>query len=371
MRRHISWVLLFVVLCFCIAQGDDCQAGFRFTSKYKIELSGEHKVLGSLRGNYLIQSKSSAKLVSLEGVPLFSKPIDGQIRPILSSNGQYFGLVHYATGGEARVEKIEFFDTAGKIVWTFNKPEPRAFAIANNGYLFGIDDVKQGTAKRIHLFDQFGMLLNIINCPTYAGLETAPSGNRFLIAMPGRGLAVYDTTGTERMVLPWADVYTFDNEELYVGTWQDGAFHLFQEDREVKTIPLRNREISHMVLSVAKDRVILMGPKYLGVFALISGNMLWETMLEEKERKFVSLDMSKNGRFIACGVDNDRGEGVPAEKRHQDSFIYLFSADGKILTPRQVFYSRWAAGFPRVVFSPSGGSITLQTGDKIEKLAIR
>jgi len=171
--------------------------------------------------------------------------------------------------------------------------------------------------------------------------------------------------------LPSAKQYVFDNDDRYLGTFADGVFRLYQDQKVVQTIKSTDPVALQIAINVQKNMVALMAAKRVALYELVSGNMIWEFRVQEPDRMFTTLDLADNGKVIVCGMDVNNGSTVPKEKRHSKGYIYVFAADGKTLTPWPESYTLWGIGFPKAAVNSSGSAMTVLTREKVEKVLIK
>lgn len=368
-----EWIAAALILGFLLLSASGVGAAFKFESQYKIPLTEDDHVYGSLKNNYLVYNRPQIILYGPDGNKLFTRKIEYSSRPVVSPNGKHIAVVTYddKSPTDLRTLKIDFLDLAGKKQWTFNKPTPNTFMLADNGTIFGIEGVEGLSPTRVHLFDQFGALLTILTIKNYCGVAIAPSGLKFAVDNGKEGLFVYDSTGEQLAVLPAAKQYLFDNDDRYLGTFADGVFHLYQDQKEVRTIKSSEPIMVQIAVNVKQNLVALMAAKRVELYDLVSGNLIWEFRVQEPDRMFTTLDVADNGKYIVCGMDVNNGSTIPKEKRHSKGYIYVFAADGKTLTPWPESYNLWGIGFPKAVISQSGSSMVVLTREKVEKVLIK
>jgi hypothetical protein len=342
-------------------------------SDYKTPLKEKDRILGSMKENYLVYGRPNITMYSNTGQAVFSRKLKNNVKPTLSPNGKYLGLTTYADHSptELRTLKFEMFDKVGNYRWKLVEPAANAFIIADNGAFFGIEGVEGIPPTKIHVYDQYGDVVNILDIKNYHGLLVSPSGGKFIIDRARAGLQVYDSMGVLLDSLPVSKDYVFDKDDRYIGTFFQGIFRLFQDGKEVTTIKSSEMVIREMEINIEKNLVVLMAGKRLEVYELTTKKLLWEYRFIEESKWFTDLDVSDDGRFIACGVDINGGTMVPKGKRHVEGYLFLFPISGKSLIREKETYELWASGLPRGVFSPSSGSVILQTREKLEKFRIR
>ena len=348
-------------------------AALELVSEYSIPLMEKDRVLGSLEGNYMVYGRPEIKMYNNRGKILFSKKLTNNVKPTLSPNGKYLGLVTYADHSptDLKTVMLEMFDQAGKYRWKLDKPAANTFMIADNGAFFGIEGTPGISPTRIHLYDQYGDRINILTIDDYHGFVISPMGAKFIVDKAKAGLEVYDDKGVLLGSLPVSRNYVFDRDERYLATFFQGVFKLYQDEKEVVTIQSSEMVIVDMAINVEQNLAVLMAAKRLEVYELTTQRLLWEHRITEETKWLTSLDLSDDGRFITCGLDVNGGSQVQKADRHVEGYLLLFTSNGKTMTREKENYKLWGTGFPKGVFTASSGSVMLQTREKLEKFKIQ
>jgi hypothetical protein len=369
-EKTSRFLLLFTLALWAVAIP---AASFELETEYTIPLEETDRVMGSLEGNFMVYGRPKITLYHARGNPIFTKQVTNNVKPIMSPNGKYIGLVTYADKSptDLKTLKLEMYDQAGKLQWQVAKPAPNTFFIANNGAIFGVEGVEGIPPTRIYLFDPYGNLRNILTYQDYRRLLISPMGSKLIIDRGQGGLDVYDSLGNMLMALPVSTDYIFDRDERYIATFYQGICRIYQDEKEVQAIRSSEVDIREMAINVASNLLVLMAAKRLEVFELVSGKLLWEFPIKESSPWLASLDVSKDGKLIVCGVDINRGNAYAKEERHVEGNLFVFSADGKMMVQHHETYKIWLPGLPRGVVSPSGGSIMVETKEKLLKLRIK
>ena len=356
-----------------VIQASAAWGAINLISSVTIPLKEDDRVMGSLKGNFLIYDRSNVALYNQQGDKIFSKVIKNNTKPVMASNGNYLGLVTYDTRFPTalKTEKLEMYEPQGKFRWKLDNPAANSFVIADDGAIFGIEGVEGMSSARIHMFDPYGILVTIVPITNYHSLLVAPSGKKFIIDKARDGLEVYDSLGNLIGTAPVSRTYVFDKDDRYFATFFNGEFHLFQDQKEIRTIKSSEIVIIDMVINVQANLAVLMASKRLEVFELTTGKLLWEFRLTEERKWFTSLDLDDAARFIACGLDINQGTLVTKEKRHVEGYLYLFTSNGKTMAQRREDYALWGVGLPRGALSPSAGVVTLLTREKLQQFFIR
>jgi hypothetical protein len=372
MQLSAKHLFIIVIGAGILAMSVPCRA-LNLLSEYSIKLDENDRVLGSLSENYLIYGRPQITLYNSRGRAIFSKKLTNNVKPTLSPRGKYLGLITYADRSptDLKTVKLELFDQAGKFLWKMADPPPNSYFITDKGTIFGIEGVRGIPPTRVYLYNQYGTQLNVLIIKEYHGLKIAPSAGKFIINKAREGLDVYDSLGNLLANLPASEMYVFDEDDRYIGTFFEGVFRLYQDEKQVATIKTAENTLRDMATNVAQNLFVAMGPKKLQVFELTTQKLLWEYSLDQEQQSYSSLSLSPDGQFIACGIDINGGTLVAKDKRHVEGYLYVFPSNGQTMIPRQETYKLWGIGLPKAAFSSSGGAVILETREKVEKFRLR
>lgn len=372
MRRFLIIIFLALSVSGVVLMPVEFLFASDLTSLFTIKLSEKDRVLGSLRGNILVYGRPMIKMYDDRGRQLFSRKLKNNVKPVLSLNGEYVGLVTYADKSptDLKTARLEIFDSNMRLFWKALRPEANTFLIADNGVAFGIEGVEGMTDTRIHIYDRKGNKRQVIKINNYQGITVSSSGTRFAVSRGNDGIDLYDSTGNVIATVPPATNYAFDADDQYWGTFSGGLFHFYQEGKEISIIRSSEKNLVDLAINRSANLVAFLSVQRLEVFDLMTGKLLWEAKLAEEDKSYTSLDIPRDGKGIVCGVDVNRGNAAPKETRHVEGYLYVYSIDGGKIIRRQETYTTWGVGLPRVACSLDG-SIVLQTREKIEKFGIK
>lgn len=370
-RTIILGVLLTAALALFLSF--ESVSAYGLTSEFSIKLKAKDRVLGSMEGNILVYGRPYITAYNNRGRQIFSRKLKNNIKPTVSPNGLILGLVTYADRSptDLKTVKLEMFDRGGKFKWKLDKPKASTFQITNKGSFFGIEGVQGISPTRVHVYDQYGDRTTILVFDKYLGLLPSPSASKFIVDQGRDGLAVFDSLGNELAVLPAAGDFIFDKDDRYIGTFSGGVFRLYQDTKEIVSLRHNDPKIVDLAINVEADLVVLMSETSFGVYGLTTRALLWEYTLPEAEQNFTSLDLTHDGQRFACGVDVNLGKAVSKENRHVEGHVFIFGVKNRDLNRHTEKYSLWGVGIPKGVFSTSGGSLIVQTREKLERFRLR
>ncbi len=366
----LSFLLLPVIILCLSSTG---ARALTLDPEYTISLDESDRILGSLRGNYIVYGRPKIAVYNTRGRPIFSRELKNNVKPSLSPEGKFLALVTYADRSPTSLKtvKLEIFDGSGQFKWKLSEPPPNTYYITDKGSIFGIEGVRGIPPTRVYLYNPNGTQYNILAFDEFHGIEIAPSGARFIIDKAMGGLDVYDSLGDFLYGLPVSEKFVFDRDDQYIGVFFEGVFRLYQDEKEVVQIHTDMRTLQGMAINIEENLLVMMGPKTMEVYELVTQELLWDYPLVDQKQWYSSLDLSPDGRHIVCGIDVNGGNQVPKEKRHVEGYLIVFPRNGENLVRHLETYDLWGLGLPKGVFSSSGGAIIMQTREKITKFKLR
>jgi len=362
----------FIFLVICALSASPISA-LIMVEEASLPLKETDQILGSMRNNFLLYSKPYIRMYNSRLIELFSKKLSNNVKPTMSPNGQYLGLITYADRSptDMRTVKFERYDRLGKFIWKMDNPAPNEFLLSNTGRIFGIEGVAGMPSIKIHLYDQFGEQINILTIADYHGILISSGGSKFLVDNAGNGLAVFDSLGERLATLPTSTHYLFDRDDRYIGIFFQGTFRLFQDEKEVRTIKTEDAVIRDMAINVEHNLLVALAVNHIMVYELTTGKLLWQYKFLSTSKFFTKVDLSDDGELLVCGLDINLGKELPKDVRHREGYLYLAPTNGKMMIQFKATYNNWGIGLPRGYFTSSRGSLFLVTKEEIKRLLIK
>lgn len=338
-----------------------------------LPLEAKDRILGETSENFATYNRPNLIMYNSRGKVIYKKELKNNVKPSVSPDGRVLALVTYADRSPTSLKtvKLSLYDHQGKFKWKLDNPPASSFTITNQGTIFGLEGIEGMGGSRMHLYDQYGDRLNILDLRAMHGLEISPSGAKFLIDMAKGGVVVYDSLGEQLSAMSVSSQYKFDKDDRYLGLYFQGKFRLYQDEKLVKTISTKVLSIVDFEMNVESNVLVVMSKKRLEFYDLITGDFKWEYRLSESAQSYSSLSISPDGKFISTGIDYNLGSIVPKGKRHVKGEIYLYRTDGKNMAVHEETYQLWGLNLPRGEFSPSGGSLVITTREFIKKFRIQ
>jgi len=82
------------------------------------------------------------------------------------------------------------------------------------------------------------------------------------------------------------------------------------------------------------------------------------------------MDVSPDGKYVACGVDINEGRDVLKENRHVIGFLYLYDIEGESILFKQFRYSSYTDGTPMVRFGPHSRKVYVLTRENLHIISL-
>ncbi|MEZ5358733.1 MAG: hypothetical protein R3F48_07845 [Candidatus Zixiibacteriota bacterium] len=369
-RKTVISAIIFTIICiFSISH---IASALELVQEESINLGDQDRVYGSMEGNFLVYGRPNIKIYNERLKQVWSKQLKNNTKPVMSPNGDYFGLVLYNDHSPTSLQtlRFSFYDSRGNLEWKLDKLPATTFEMADNGYIFGIEGVPGISPTRIHLYDKYSDRLSVIPADKYHGLKASPDGLK-LVVDRSDDLAVYDSLGNQLAILPAAQEYIIDRDNRYIGLFSNGIFRLFQDEKEVQRFEISEREIVDLAIHVEAGLLVVMSEKRTEIYDIVTGRLKLNVQVKDLKESFTSLDISPDGRFVACGADINAGSTVSKAKRHVDGFVYIIPTSGDPMLKRKITYKSWSVGLPKVQFSKAGASVFVQTGDSLTKYRLK
>jgi hypothetical protein len=358
---------LFPVIILSIA-ADICNAvDIRPIGTFSLEPNA--RVYGKSDGNIIIATEN--QIIFLDDNRLVQSRIelDSTQVPAVSSNGNFYAIVESDPEGEA--------DSSGKIITVYDRdqrPLWSTYGLAEGDYyLSPAGDyvaVVTGTPRhydfRLFIYPRDKPPARV-DIESFESLVFSHDGQKLLVDAGRKGVKLIDAYGS--LIHEFAShrkVAFSAGDELIAVFSHKGVLRIFENGQEKLSVNLRHHSPQEMVLREDIGRAAVVFKGRLNVVDLDDGSIIWQDVPIDNFGFFSSVDISPDGRFIACGVYLD-GQTRPdkASGMANRGQLYLFDINGAPLKLMNFGYDRYSPGLPDVRFMPDGKSIVVETAETL------
>jgi hypothetical protein len=192
-------------------------------------------------------------------------------------------------------------------------------------------------------------------------LIMSDDGKYFLVDCGSRGLKIYNSSGEEVSEMEHQRISAFGRNSEWNGHFINDVLKIYEGDKERLEVEFLYHMMFALHILNQEQRIVVGFPNNVAVLDLKDGSTIWKYSPGRENSDFVSLDVSPNGKYVACGVDINLGRKVEKEHRHVTGYLYVYDINGKSFENLEFNYSSYAAGLPRVKFLPDNRIISVET----------
>ena len=284
---------------------------------------------------------------------------------ISSSNGAYRGYFEYSEGNTEFVPISRFVlkDANGNTVYEKPSFGHTLIDISNTGTVVGIDFDGPVSGKGIlHFYDHAGNKINAYNIDFLLERAFSENGEVYCVNDGKNGLVVFNDNGEKLYDLAKTYFFTVSDDGGMIAIVRDGSIDIYEQGQLIRQILIASPFIRHMVFSGDGSQIIYMDKKYLVLFDISAGKIIFQYQEPNKYLSFTSCDISQDRTLVIAGFDEDKGRNMP--DRHTHGSVVIFNTKGDVVWSRDVSYSRWNTSIPHVIFTQDR-SFTIETMDDV------
>lgn len=321
-----------------------------------------------------IQPDGTALAVSRDGVILkdpaggtrFVARLKGNQRVVTSRDATAFGVTTYADHSPTTlsVSKFEMFDAQGKRKFRLTKPKAKEFKISNAGeWTVGIASGEGMLEAELFLYNNLGEQVATWNVPYLSDITLPDSGDRFFAASRNE-LWAYPHDGGEPHPFGRHESYGTSASGRWVALSGAGSVTLFDGSSLVYTAKTQLSQLRTVAVSPSGRYVALAGRDRLELFDRVAGEQIWTVTSGRKNLVFISIALAESPLQVLCGLDEDRGSGVPVGERHRSGALFLLAADGRLIWREDLNYTKWSFKIPAVSFVGGGKQFEVELSEE-------
>ncbi|MBN2226439.1 MAG: hypothetical protein JW763_03660 [candidate division Zixibacteria bacterium] len=332
-----------------------------------ITLTPDSHVAGMTSGQLVVTDKHAITFFNRRLGEQKTIPIGSKQRAIVAPDGRSYALITSSASDILLPESntVEVFDSRGRLQWSLNAVPDGEMRLAPGGSCLLVMTGTPGSWDWRMLVCQADSLASLVFIEAFKGVVFAPDARRFLVDCNPKGLRLFASSGEEIANYGLQHDFCFtDSSDRAVMCYQ-GELQVWRDSTRVYQTRLQETVINTLVASDTANRIVVASNTNMEVLDLATGAHLWNYRVPTAQMSFVSLDISDDGKFIACGISYNRGPSVEKTERYQEDYLYLFDIDRNIMRKKEFSLEHWQAGHPQVAFWIDRRSILVRNLDKI------
>ncbi len=350
-------ILILSVLIFFSGMAE----AVRLKEEKEIKINPEAVVHGASTGNIVIESPDSVIFLDRFYNPDFVIPAKGDSIPVISGGGIFYAIMSEYRFGEDSVSRIAtIYNNQREPLYSFyDIPAGEHYLSPSGNYLITIGGNIMAYEGKLY-FQHRELPLIIDDIEFYEGLLIADEGRHFFIDSGNRGLRLYNSEGKLIRAFEAQSDFTFGRDSEKYVVFRRGIVQIFDQTDKVIEIDVQKNIVDQILLREDLNMLVISFHDEIAAYDIETGEELWRKYARKEGANFPTLDIAPNGKFLACGVDINRGNMVEQWERHIEGFLYLFNIKGRKEAQVRFTYESYVSGLPRVWHLPDNRTILVR-----------
>jgi len=370
-RYIMNTVRLCIYITLLIATFPLTSSAFRLRQMGRIPIDKSARVYGQSSGSIVISEGDSLTFYNRRSKPRGVISPDSMQSVMVADNGKFYAITEPGP---------EFADSAAMIVTVYdNRMTPHWGACdiregdyylgPSGDYLVAVTGTPGWYDFEIHVYNK--CLLPVSHkIEFFEKIYFSDDGGAFFVDCGLKGGKLFNAEGK---LLDSTDVQQgFDfseNGELYA-FYNQGEVEVRRNGERYSFIDINKLRLKDIVVRKDINRLITAYHHVAHSHRLDNGRELWMYGPEQENSRFVSMDVSPDGRFVACGVDVNTGRKVVKEERHVQGYLYVYDIEGQGVEMTAFRYTNYTEGTPIVDFGPDSRTIYVRTAEMLYAVGI-
>jgi len=347
-------------------------SAFSLKQMGRIPIERETKIYGRSSGNIITVDGNKASFYDRRWNVRDTLVWDSVHEMVIADNGLYYAFV------ENDVETLS--DSAGCTgivydrrripLWgAFDLPDGEHYLASSGDYFVTVTGTPGYYDFEIHLSNKCLPVVSY-KIEFFEKIYFSDDGRFFFVDCGLKGGRLFDKSGRLIDSVDAQQCFDFSEDGELYACYNQGMVDVYRNGEEYSKVDVDKLLIKNMVVRRDINRLISAHHHVVVSHRLDNGEQIWMYGPEIDESRFVSMDMSPDGRFVACGVDVNEGRKVEKEKRHVRGYVYVYGVEGQAVERMLFRYSNYIDGTPTVVFGPDNRTMYVRTSDMLYVVGI-
>jgi len=362
-NKMISGIRGFLfVLLTALAVLPDISEAVRLRQIGQIDLGDDDEIYGLTTNNITIKSPDKLTFLSRRFEVRNEVPFDSSQTVVVSASGLYYAFIEKTENDpdDSASYIAAVYDSRNRPRWgTFGLPEGVYFLSPNGEYLVVITGTPRWNNRKLFIYHKSRPIVENDIC-FFEDLLFSDDGNYLLIDAGPEGARLFDDAGSFIADYGSQQSYAFSEDSRLLASFFQGHVKIFEGEREILALNPKELLLNGIEVRNEADRLFLAFHNQLLVYDTHSGEKILARYTGKEGGTFASLDVSPDNRFVACGVDINRGTLFRGHERHVTGYLYLMDIEGRSLETMEFNYDKYRPGLPQVTFAPDNRIIFVQ-----------
>ena len=347
-------------------------AGIDLDEVGRIALEDGDRVYGQSTGNIIIANDSSLTFYDSTFNIRHRLILDSLQSALVADNGLYYAIV------EPGPEPVS--DSSGKIITIYNNsqiPLWGAFDIKYGDYYLSPSGDYIVTVTGTPGYYDFEIHVNHNQLPPAGGkieffesINFADDGRLFNVDCGLKGGKIFGSDGQMADSTGKQQACAFSENNEFYALYDRGVVNVYRNKKLYSTHEFRKPRIVRLAIRAKSNHLLAAFSDIVALNNLDDGTTIWSYGLQHERSRYVSMDVSPDGKYVACGVDINEGRDVLKENRHVIGFLYLYDIEGESILFKQFRYSSYTDGTPMVRFGPHSRKVYVLTRENLHIISL-
>ena len=363
---------LFILIIGAILILPAVTSAFNLKEIGRFEVGDKAHIYGQSTNNIIVTDGSSIKFYNRRWQVRDTIRLDNTQSAIVADNGMYYAIVESApnAGNDSAGGFVNVYDTRQTPLWgAFDLKKGDYYLSPSGDYIVTVTGTPGFLDFEVHISRQDSPPVDY-KIEFFEKLYFSANGEYFLVDCGLKGGRLIDANGK---LIDSTGVFqdcAFSEDGKYYALYDKGKIGVYNGKKLYADHDFQQVLVKKMVVRKEVNRLISVFHDMIVVNRLDNGVNMWRYNTEKDNARFVSMDVSPDNKFVACGVDVNAGRKVVKEERHVRGFLYVYDFDGQVVELKEFKYRNYIEGTPEVNFGPDSRTIFVRTSGMVYVIGV-
>lgn len=345
---------------------------FKLKELARFEVADDAHVFGQSTSNIIVTDGASAKFYNRRWKVRSTITLDSSQSIIVADNSLYYAIVEFEpnAGSDSAAGFVNVYDNRQVPLWgAFDIRKGEHYLSPSGDYIVTVTGTPGFLDFEVHISRQDQPPVDY-KIEFFEKLYFSANGEFFLVDCGLKGGRLINSSGE---LIDSTGVFqdcAFSEDGKYYALYDKGKISVFQGKKLYADHDFQQVLVKKMVVRKEVNRLISVFHDMIVVNRLDNGVNMWRYNTEKDNARFVSMDVSPDNKFVACGVDVNAGRKVVKEERHVQGFLYVYDFDGQVVETKEFKYPTYIEGTPEVNFGPDSRTIFVRTSGMVYVIGV-
>jgi hypothetical protein len=297
-------------------------------------------------------------------------------KAVISDNALYYCLVEIDTMSAVESDNkfsafATIYDARQRPIWGISELTEGEYFLSPDGrYLLVATNPTGVYDYSIYIHHQDNPVKKL-DIGWFQGLQISNDGLFFITNCGNKGIKIFSSVGSLLTEIKSQKKSQFGSSSEWSGHLAGKHLQIFNKDQKKFEIDMVSPRYEIFTFREDIGRAIMAYGSLMKVVNIENGEILWEINPDTEKSTYQTIDISPDGRLIACGVDQSKDVNIEKSKRHTIGYVYLYNMAGTTYVKRKLTYKNYKEGLPVVKFNPDNSIITVMTADSLHFIESR